>query len=134
MSGFEPKPKLYRLLWEDGDYEGLEVTAKGVSTEAYFEISGQAESMSDPPKSGEVKALLQRFGRLLVEWNVTEGGKPVKPGFEGLASLDIDLSLEMFARWSAAVGGADPTSRPGSKPGATPAELKLAAASRSLAS
>lgn len=164
--GFEPKPKLYELVWADGDYEGLEVTAKGVSTQVFLEIQGMAEGMGEKPKGSEIQPLMRRFGQLLVEWNVTEDGKPVpavyalckesgKPQlksdishcedhaergdsceFAGLAGLDLDLSMEIFQRWSKAVGGVDPTSPASSNGGGTSPEAPpgLASASRSLGS
>jgi len=163
--GFEAKPKLYELVWGDGDFEGLEVTVKGVSTQVFLEIQEMAEGMGDKPKASEVQPLLRRFGRLLVSWNVTEDGTAVpavfavckdsgKPQlradishcedhadrgdsceFAGLAGLDLDLAMEIFQRWSAAVGGVDPTSPAGSSGGETsPGEPPpgLASASRSL--
>jgi hypothetical protein len=166
--GYEPKPKLYQLVWGEGTpYEGLEVTAKGVSTGAFLEIQEQAEAMSDPPKSDELRTVLRRFGGLLAEWNVTSGGNPVPAAyatcaesgqaqlrsdpahcekhaesdgpceFTGLVALDLDLGLEIFTRWSKAVGGVDPTSPKPSANGATSAAGQppgLASASRSLAS
>lgn len=118
--GYEPKPKLYALVWDSGtDYEGLEVTAKGVSTGAFLEIQEMAESMGDKPKAADLKRLLKRFGGLLVEWNVTEGGQPAPADYEHLAGLDLDLAMEIFQRWSQAVGGVDPTSPAASNGGAT---------------
>lgn len=122
--GFQPKPKLYELIWGDGDYAGLEVTAKGVSTQAFLEIHKLAEGMGDQPKAGEIEKLLQRFSKLLVEWNITEDGKPVPADYEHLGALDVDLSMEIFSRWSQAVGGVDPTSPAGSNGGGTLAGVR----------
>jgi hypothetical protein len=163
--GFEAKPKLYELVWGSGDYEGLEATVKGVSTQVFLEIQEMAEGMGEKPKASEVQPLLRRFGNLLVSWNVTEDGVPVpavygvckdsgKPQlradishcedhagrgdsceFAGLAGLDLDLAMEIFQRWSNAVGGVDPTSPAASNGGGTsPEELPpgLASASKSL--
>jgi hypothetical protein len=161
--GFEAKPKLYELVWGDGDYKGLEATVKGVSTGAFLEIQEMAEGMGDKPKASEVGPLLRRFGNLLVAWNVTEDGQPVpavyavcresgKPQlrsdtghcedhagradsceFAGLAGLDLDLAMEIFNRWSIAVGGVDPTSAAGSNGGATsPGAVPLGLASASV--
>ena len=55
--------------------------------------------------------------------------------FAGLAGLDLDLAMEIFQRWSNAVGGVDPTSPAASNGGGTsPEELPpgLASASKSL--
>jgi hypothetical protein len=133
--GFEPKPKLYELVWGSGGYEGLEVTAKGVSTGAFLEIQELAEGMGDQPKAADVKRLLKRFGGLLTAWNITDNGEPVPADYEHLAELDVDLAMEIFGRWSQAVGGVDPTSPAGSggggtSPGAPPPGL--ASASQSL--
>lgn len=147
--GFEAKPKLYELVWGDGDYQGLEATVKGVSTQVFLEIQEMAEGMGEKPKSAEVRPLLRRFGNLLVAWNITEDGKPVPAvyavckesgksqlrtdishcedhaergdscEFAGLAGLDLDLAMEIFQRWSNAVGGVDPTSPAVSNGGGT---------------
>ena len=147
--GFEPKPKLYELVWGDGPYEGLEITLKGVSTAAFLEMGEMADAMGDPPKPAPTRTLLRRFARLLVEWNITSGGEPVPPVYalcatsgkpplredphrcedhaqaedgcewKGLAALDQELSIEIFQRWSTAVAGVDPTSPSGSASGVT---------------
>lgn len=135
--GFEPKPKLYQVVFEGGDWDGLEFTARGMSTGAFLEIQELAEAMGSPPKAKEVKQVLQRFGRQLVTWNVTHGGEPVEPGYDGLTELDLELSTEMFRRWSEAVAGVDPTSPAGSNSGGNSPEGQppgLASASRSLPS
>jgi hypothetical protein len=136
--GYEPKPKLYQIVFGEGtSYEGLEVTIRGVSTGAFLEISEMAETMGDKPKAAEIRRLLERVGGLITAWNVTADGEPVTPGYEGLAALDLDLAMEIFTRWSKAVGGVDPTSPKPSANGATsPAGQPpgLASASRSLGS
>jgi hypothetical protein len=135
--GFEPKPKIYELLWDDGTaYPGLEVTAKGMSTSGFFELGEMADAMGDPPKAAESRKLLQRFARQLIAWNITSGGQPVPADYEHLADLDFDLAMEIFMRWSKAVGGVDPTSPAKSNGGGTSREALppgLAEASASLA-
>lgn len=143
MTGFEHKPKLYQLIWgEDTSYPGLEVTAKGASTGALLEITELADGMSavpDPAAAGEairrIRKFFERFAGQLVAWNITEDGEPVPADYGGLAGLDMDLAMEIFAMWSRKVGGVDPTSPAGSNGGANSAEAPppvLAASSVSL--
>jgi hypothetical protein len=137
--GYEPKPKVYEITWGEGTgYEGLEVTAKGTSTEDFLEIMAMAEGL-DPKapmvRAADTKRVLQRFARRLVSWNVTDAGEPVPADYEHLAALDPELSFAIFSRWCEAVGGVDPTSLNGSNgTGTSPAEQPpgLASASRSL--
>jgi hypothetical protein len=134
--GYEPKPKLYEIVFGEGtSYEGLEVTLRGVPTGMFLEIQELAEGMSDQPKAAEIRQMLQRIGGLITSWNVTSGGEPVPPGYDGLAALDLDLAMEIFTRWSKAVAGVDPTSPKPSPNGATSAAGQppgLASASVSL--
>jgi hypothetical protein len=138
MSGYEPKPKLYQIVFGAGTpYEGLEVTVRGVSTGAFLDFQELVDSMGEQPTAAQVRSVLQRLGGLITAWNVTSGGEPVPPGYDGLAALDLDLAMEIFTRWSKAVGGVDPTSPRGSSNGATSAAGQppgLASASRSLGS
>lgn len=137
--GFEPKPKVYEITWGEGTpYEGLEVTAKGTSTEDFLEIMAMAEGLDEKapmPRASDTKRMLQRFAGRLVSWNITQDGQPVPADYEHLKALDPELSMAIFERWGAAVGGVDPTSLNGSNgggtsPGAPPPGL--ANASRSL--
>ena len=135
--GFKPKPRVYEITWGEGTpYEGLEVTAKGTSTEDFLEIMALAEGLDEKtpmPRAADTKRMLQRFAGRLVSWNITDDDdKPVPADYEHLKALE--LSMAIFERWGAAVGGVDPTSPNGSPSGGTSAErlAGLAEASRSL--
>jgi hypothetical protein len=137
--GYTRKPKTYRLVFDDGDLAGLEVTAKGMSLGGFLELAALADGVDldnvKPEDLGKVGALFERFARCLIAWNLRgEDGQPVPADHGGLMSQDLEFAMAVFTAWSEAVAAVDPTLPGSSGRGETEAGLRLADSSRSRAS
>jgi hypothetical protein len=95
--------KTYKLAFEGApEFEGLEVTARGMSVGQYLEVTNLAESKD----VGSVDRLLRRFADALVSWNVKdEDGTDIPNTYEGVASCDIDFIMRIIAAWMTAIAG-----------------------------
>lgn len=131
------KAKRYRLVWEDGDLEGLEVVMKPASLGQMLDMQKlQDVKPGEGVSLEELEPLFRWFAGLLISWNVEDDDdQPVPATYEGVLTQDPALVNGIIAEFSKRVTDVDPTSLAGSKPG-PPAEasLDLAASSRSLAS
>jgi hypothetical protein len=108
--GYKRKTKVYVLRFEDEEYEGLEVRAKGASVEQLISLMNLAR-FGTGAKFGqgdikEVDALFELFASKLTEWNLEdEDGVPVELSLAGLKSQDIDFALDVVLAWVGAVMG-----------------------------
>lgn len=126
MAGYRPKRTLYRLTFEDPDFEGLEVTVRSASLDTLMQLlgfSGELDGLSDEQAKGgallgQVTAMLRLFARLLHSWNVEDDdGLPVPATFEGLFSQDFGFVMPVIERAAAAMTQAPPPLPAGSPSG-----------------
>jgi hypothetical protein len=81
--GYKRKAKTYVLQFENEEYEGLEIRAKGASVEQLMSLMSLARFGSAGAKFGqedirEVDGLFELFASKLTEWNLEdEDGVPV---------------------------------------------------------
>jgi hypothetical protein len=86
--GYRPKRRIYQLNFAGTEYEGLEVTARGMTVGEELELDG-----TDLTADLIVKALAQR----LVSWNVEdEKEHPVPTTFEGVCTQDSAMVLAIL--------------------------------------
>lgn len=111
--GFVPKKKIYKITFEDGDLDGLEVRATSASLGQFMEITELADladagvATMSPDQVRKVGQLYESFAECLVSWNIeTEGGSPVPATVAGLHSQDFGLVNEILKEWMSAVAGA----------------------------
>ena len=125
--GWEYKPKLYRLRFEDEDLAGLVVMAKSPSIGSLASVLELVAQVEDLMAAGEpdmravvlaTRDLVAAFAGFLVEWNLTEGGEPVVPSKDALTSRDLDFGMAVVKGWIEAVSSAPPPLPQGSS--ATP--------------
>lgn len=103
--GYRPKRRIYNLNFAGTDYEGLEVTARGMTVGEELELDGV-----DLSADLIVKALVQR----LDSWNVEDDhGQPVPTTFEGVCTQDSAMILAILnAVRQANSGVPDPLPQP----------------------
>jgi hypothetical protein len=94
--GFTPRPKTYRLVFDDPDYAGAEVVCSSAPLGALLEMG---DTIEDYRKFGD---------DYLVSWNLETDGEPIPATGEGLLSTGVDI---VFARallraWAQALTGA----------------------------
>lgn len=86
--GYRPKRRTYNLDFTGTDYEGLEVTARGMTVGEELELDG-----ADLTGDLIVKALVKR----LIAWNVEdEQGHAVPVTFEGVCTQDGSMVLAIM--------------------------------------
>ena len=92
--GFKHQAKVYRLVFDDPELEGLEVRARSLSI---------AEARDDDRK------VLDSFADALVSWNLEdENGQPLPATLETLETYpDVDFMNLIMDTWMTAVAGVD---------------------------
>jgi hypothetical protein len=126
--GFEPPRTGQKLDFSETAYEGLEVTMDAVSLGELLEIQDLADAIAQP---GNARKLFHRFAGCLESWNVTRGGDPVPPDYEGVIAQDAGFILAIVESWQQGLAQAPPP-LPGTSPsGGTSPEAALAAVSQS---
>lgn len=110
MAGY--KRKTYKLKWPEGhDLHGLEVTTKGLSVEATFELASLAAGLgSDAATEEKVKTanlLFAGFAARLVSWNLEDDDTPVPATLEGVQDQDMGFMISLITTWMDAVSSVD---------------------------
>lgn len=104
--GFVRQKKVYRLVFQDEEYNGLGVRATGVPLGQFLEMSELAIRAKQSPDeaNSSAKALIDNFAGALQDWNLeNEDGTPVPATAEGLYSLDFEFVLTLITAWMEAI-------------------------------
>lgn len=96
---FQRKRKVYRLIFEGTEYDGLEVRVQGLTTGEYLELV----SLTGSTESSETEQLLKLFATHLVAWNLQEDDEPVPTTFEGIKSNDLAMNMRVIDAWTDAM-------------------------------
>lgn len=109
MSGYVPKAKVYKLVFEDPEFEGLEVRAKSVPTGQFLELTALADSTGEsvtPEDMAAIEGLFSGFADALVSWNVEkEDGTAVPADLAGIKAQDFDFMFTVIMAWMDAIAG-----------------------------
>ena len=106
--------RVYKLVFEAEEMEGLEVRAKSVPLGQVLKLTklaGQDLRKLDQETQVEtIDEMLRMFAAALVSWNVedeqADGTRtPVPADFEGLKSQDFDFVMEIVLAWMDALMG-----------------------------
>jgi hypothetical protein len=143
VSGYV-RPRTIKLTWADGEFAGLEIRARRVSIETFFDLAPLIEGGIDASHQEGRKELLakfQDFGRVLVSWNLEDEDEhgnttPIPCTAAEFMQMDPKFVREVLDQWAEAVAGvADPLDAP--SPGGEPfqeASLPMETLSPSLVS
>jgi hypothetical protein len=136
MAGYEPERTLYRLDFSQTKHKGLKVTTAAVTLGELMEFVEMADDAEDAIDIKAVRVLLERFGGVLEDWNVTRKEEPVPPTYEGLLTQEFPFVQFIINAWITEMSQAPPPLQDGSSSGETSPEVPagLAAASRNLQS
>lgn len=122
--GYKVNHKVFKLKFEDDEYEGLEVRAKSTSVGKFMRLVNIVEK--DEATSEDVQELFEGFAKVLVSWNVEDDDdNPVPTTTEGLYSLDMDFVLPILRAWAGAIASVSPPLPPSSNNGRSSAEASL---------
>lgn len=128
--GYKRKPKIYRIRFADGtEYEGLEVTLRGLSTEQFLAAEGRSES--------NLREMVELFADRLVGWNLEgDDGTPVPTTLESVLQEDWVMLDAIFGEWLEAIRGVPaPLEQPSTSGGESPeVSIPMEPLSSSLAS
>lgn len=113
--GYKAKLRTYDLPLGE-EFDGLEVTARGVTVGKYLRLVG-ADGEPVP-----LSYAIEEFARALVSWNLVEddGTTPVPATAEAVQALDKDLVLAMSAVWLDCLNGRVPRPLESSSPDGGP--------------
>lgn len=107
--GFTRPSKVYRLVFEDPQYEGLEVSAKSVPLGRFLELTALAESASESLTAEDLRnldGLFAGFAEALVSWNLdAEDGTPIPANLDGIRGQDVSFMFDIVTSWMTALAG-----------------------------
>lgn len=105
--GYVPKKKIYRLLFEDPEMEGLEVRMHGLNTGQWLDLVTKKEAVEeDAEDEAAVVELFQLMADRMASWNVTEeDGTPVPPTLHGIRQQDLAFNMAIVDAWQAVIAG-----------------------------
>lgn len=116
--GYKREKKVYKLKFEDAQYDGLEVKVKSLTMGELVGFTKLLEIKNNKADSEEsldaFDQLLENFSKSLVSWNLEdEDDTPVPTTKEGLMSQDPEFIFYVIESWLEAVAGVPtPLSRP----------------------
>jgi len=137
--GFKVQRKVYKLVFKDPDYEGLEVTARSLSAGELWEFIAAEKAGASGGDGGLEgrRQTLQMLADALVSWNAEdEDGKPIPMTIEGLLSQDPGFGAHVMDAWTDALVGISAPLSPTSSDGlpSLEASIPMDVPSSSLAS
>lgn len=102
--GSRRNPKQYKLIFADGDYEGLEVVMRSVTIREMRQLRGSSSDESEGDDTFD--QLLGVVASHMVEWNrEDEDGQPLPPTLESLEDEEPSLIHTIINQWTEAVAG-----------------------------
>ena len=122
--GYRREKPLYKLVFADPQFDGLEVMAKSLPLGEFLELQKlQARAGEDPDAAEQV---IRRMADVIVSWNLLDDADdPVPASYDGLLTQDLPFVMAIFMAWQEAVAGVPNLSPNGSPNGVTSLELSL---------
>jgi hypothetical protein len=125
MTGYRTQEKHYKLVFEDDEFEGLEVVAKSLSVGDFLKMTELAGKGSDVD-SGNIRTMFETLAASLVYWNLEdEKGKKVPSTLAGIMSQDFDFIMSIIGAWMEGMAAVSPKSQKTSNPGSALASLPM---------
>lgn len=100
------RDKRYKLVFEDPEFAGLEITTKPMPTGDYLEMLALMEERPETTRESKVQheRITEIFATALLSWNLeTEDGDPIPADLDQLRSLDLDLTLAVIRAYLDAI-------------------------------
>lgn len=122
--GYKREAPVFKLIFEDDEFAGLEVLARSLPLGAMFEFQALQEKAADDPKSA--LEVLRRFADVLVSWNLEDDAdQPVPCSLDGLSGYDLLFVMEIVKAWMTAVASVPKAPPSASSAGGTSLELSI---------
>lgn len=107
--GFAVESDVYKLIFVEPEFEGLEVRARSVSIRDLVRISALSDVKVSPflPQEewDKVREIAEIFAKAIVSWNLEIDGEPVPVSADGLLSLPLKTFWKIQASWVIAIAG-----------------------------
>lgn len=109
--GYKARKKIFKLVFDDDELEGLEVRVTSLPMRDFLEVAKAAsrlESVVVPMEDDmeSVTGLFERFIENVKSWNLEdEDGSMVPVSVDGLLALDLQLVLHILQSWLKAISG-----------------------------
>lgn len=132
--GYKIGTKVYKLVFEDEQFEGLEVRVRSMQLGKFVEFADLIDQGGFTKDS--VGGIFERFAKVLVSWNAEDDDGPLPLTAEGLLRLDLTEARAIIEGWRDAVTGVTgPLALPSSDGGPSPeASIPMEPLSESQAS
>ena len=101
MGSYKRERRVYRLVFDDPEYEGLEIRVRSLPIgKLKTLIALDPEDESKEARAAAIEQLASSFAKALVSWNMTdEAGVPVPANLEALEDEDTDFVLMIIMQW-----------------------------------
>lgn len=107
--GYKKEPKIYKLVWNEGEYEGLIVRAKAMPLGKFLKLARLIDLDVKNITSEDIDSLnelFELFGSALVDWNVEdENDIPIPATTESLYEQELDFVLAIVSAYTGAISG-----------------------------
>lgn len=129
MAGYKRKAKVYKLIFEDEEFAGLEVRVKSLPVGDFLDLTDLADvaaGTAGAEQKDKIERLFAIFADALLDWNLLdEDDNPVPANLDGVKSQDLDFDLTVIKAWMEAVAGVAAPLVTGSNGGTTTLEASL---------
>ena len=116
--GYKRDKPIYKLIFADDQFNGLEVVAKSLPLGEFLELQKLQSHATEDPEAAE--KIMRKLGDVLISWNLEDDDdQPVPATYDGLASQDLPFVLAIFQAWQEAVAGVPNPSPAASNGGGT---------------
>jgi hypothetical protein len=115
---YQRKHKRYRIIFEDGDYAGLEVAMRGLTVDEMLDMSGAADAVKAQANPDTLNVFVDRFAAALISWNmVDEDDNPIPATREAVGEGDLDELMAITEAWMDRMTAVSPALKAGSTDG-----------------
>lgn len=100
---YEVPRRTARLVFEGTDYDGAEVVCRlDVPLQMFFDFQRMVGQSDDPDV---IEQAFRRFSDdVLMEWNLTDAGKPIPATAEGFLAQPPAFAMLILTKWIEGVG------------------------------
>ena len=103
--GFQYQARVYNLVFDDPNLDGLEVKVGSLSIGELRRITERQDGDSD---SETTDAMLGSFAKALIKWNLEDdAGFPVPTTTQGINDQPMDLIMNIIQAWLSAMTDVD---------------------------
>jgi hypothetical protein len=124
--GYKRQRKVFKLVFREGDLDGLVVHARSTSMRQFLEMQDMftgleaADGKTDSASLAlQIKALFALFVGVLIDWNMEDEDtdEPLPTDLDTLLDLDFTVAMAIIEEWLKATAGVSEPVGKGSTPG-----------------